>query len=130
MSEHIRLQADEDLETKIIKGLRRRQPLLEFETIPAAGLKGQPDSAVLAFAAQQERVLVSHDLKTMPTHFAAFLASDQHSPGLILIPRTVSIAQAIDDLYLIWEVSTPEYWKDRLIYLSAHYPLTRETLSS
>lgn len=129
MSERIHFQADEDLETQIIKGLRRRQSLIEFDTIPSAGLRGKPDLAILAFSAEQGRILVSHDLKTMPAHFATFLAGDQHSSGLILIPRTVSIAPAIDDLYLIWEVTTPEYWRDRLIYFSASHSLTRESLS-
>lgn len=129
MSGRVRFQADEDLETQIIKGLRRRQPLLEIETIPSAGLRGKPDSAILAFCAEQERVLVSHDLKTMPTQLAAFLADGQHSSGLILIPRTVSIAQAINDLYLIWEVTPPEYWRDRFIYFSANHPLTQQHLA-
>jgi len=60
VSERIRFQADEDLETQIIKGLRRRQPLVDFETIPAAGLRGKHDSAVLAFAAYFIRPLEVH----------------------------------------------------------------------
>ncbi len=93
MSEQVRFQADEDLEPSIIKGLRRRQPLIEFETIPSAGLRGAPDPAVLAFAAQAGRVIASHDLRTMPTHFADFLASGQHSAGLMLISRKLPIAR-------------------------------------
>jgi predicted nuclease of predicted toxin-antitoxin system len=117
MSGRVRFQADEDLEPSIINGLRRRQPLIEFGTIPAAGLLGAPDPVILAFASQQGRVIVSHDLRTMPTHFADFLASGQHSAELILISRKLPIAQVIDNLYLIWDNTTLDFWIDRLAYL-------------
>ena len=117
MSERVRFQADEDLEPSMINGLRRRQPLIEFATIHAAGLLGAPDPAVLAFAAQQGRVIVSHDLRTMPGHFADFLASGQQSAGLILVSRRLPIAQVIDNLYLIWNNTTSDFWVDRLVYL-------------
>ena len=117
MSGQVRFQADEDLEPSIINGLRRRQPIIEFETIPSAGLLGAPDPTVLAFASQHGRVIASHDLRTMPTHFADFLASGQHSAGLILISRKLPIVQVIDNLYLIWRNTTPDFWIDRLVYL-------------
>lgn len=95
MSERIRLQADEDLNNLIVKGLRRRQPLIEFQTTAEAGLRGVPDPARLVLAAEQEQILVSHDLATMPAHFAAFLESGHHSPGLLLIPKTVPIGKLL-----------------------------------
>jgi hypothetical protein len=70
MSEKIRFQADEDFRMRIVRGLLRRQPLIDFQMVPAASLKGTSDPALLAFAAERGRVLVSHDLTTMPTHFA------------------------------------------------------------
>jgi hypothetical protein len=53
----------------------------------------------------------------MPAHFDTFLAGGQHSPGLILVHDGLPIAQAIDDLLLIWEASSPEEWRDRWTYL-------------
>lgn len=98
MSEQIRLQADEDLNNLIVKGLRRRQPLIEFQTTAEAGLRGVPDPA-------------------RPAHFAAFLESGHHRPGLFLIPKTVPIGEAIDALELIWEISGPDDWRDLITYL-------------
>ncbi|HEY7357965.1 MAG TPA: DUF5615 family PIN-like protein, partial [Ktedonobacterales bacterium] len=74
MSAQIRFQADEDFNDWIVRGLLRREPLIDFQTVPEAGLRGLADPALIAFAAEQGRVLVSHDFSTMPTHFAAFLA--------------------------------------------------------
>jgi hypothetical protein len=117
MSKQIRFLADEDLNTLIVESLLQRQPLIDFQTVPAAGLKGTPDPALLAFAAEQGRILVSHDFSTMPTHFANFLESGQHSPGLFLIHQELPIAQAIAELLLIWEASTAEEWYDQVRYL-------------
>ena len=117
MSERIRLQADEDFNNLIVKGLQRRQPLIDFQTTAEVGLRGVPDPARLALAAGQDQILVSHDLATMPTHFTAFLESGHHSPGLFLIPKTVPIGEAIDALALIWEASSPDDWRDLITYL-------------
>ncbi len=117
MSEQIRFLADEDFNDWIVKGPLRREPLIGFETVPEVGLRGVPDPMLLAFAAEQGRILVSHDLSTMPAHFGPFLESGRHSPGLLLIRQTLPIAQAIEALYLVWEASTPDEWFDRIEYL-------------
>lgn len=113
----IRFQADENFSHWIVKGVLRRQPLIDFQTATAADLRGLPDPQVLARAAADSCILVTHDVSTMSVHFGAFLASGQHSPGLILIHDSLPIARAIGDLVLIWEASSPEEWRDRLTYL-------------
>jgi hypothetical protein len=75
------------------------------------------DAALLAFAADQSRLLVSHDVRTLPAHFAALLADGQHSAGVILIPWHVGQREAIEALSFIWQVSIAEEWMDVLDYL-------------
>ena len=88
-------------------------------TAREAGNAGQgiPDPEVLARTAQSERVLVSHDYHTMPDHFAEFLTSGQHSPGVLLLHQTLPVAQAIEALLLAWDASDPAEWRDLLTYL-------------
>jgi len=100
----IRFQADADLRLAIITGTLRRAASLDFQRAEAVPLEGLDDPRVLALAAEEGRVLVSHDVNTMPRHFRDF-TQKQESPGLILIPQKgVSLKQAIDGLILIWEV--------------------------
>jgi len=54
------------------------------------------DTEVLAFAASAGRVLVTHDLKTMPKYFAEFIMNQQ-SNGVIVISQKLSIRAVIDD---------------------------------
>jgi predicted nuclease of predicted toxin-antitoxin system len=63
----VKFLADANFSRRIIKGLRRREPLVDFQTAEEASLSGKPDYEVLAIAASQNRVLVTHDRKTMPT---------------------------------------------------------------
>lgn len=57
----VRYQADADLNQVIVTGVLRREPAIDFQTAFVAGLEGVKDSEVLGIAAQQGRILVSHD---------------------------------------------------------------------
>src|SRR5262245_31807122 len=74
----IRFQADAELNRLIVLAVIRREPNLDFRTAEVAGLTGLKDHEVLAVAAGEGRVLVSHDQKTMPRHFAEFIV---HTPS-------------------------------------------------
>ncbi|MBV6626283.1 MAG: DUF5615 family PIN-like protein [Rivularia sp. (in: Bacteria)] len=71
----IKFQADADLKQAIVTGTIRRQPSIDFQSANAAGLEGKKDPQVLAIAAQEDRILVTHDRKTMPAAFGNFIAS-------------------------------------------------------
>ena len=75
-----------------------------FQSAQAVPSQGLGDPAVLGLAAQQGRVLVSHDVTTMEVHFRDFIRS-RDSPGLVIIPpKKVSIGVSIDSLLLPWEL--------------------------
>jgi len=76
-----RLLADADLHPGIVNGLRKRIPSISFEGAQGVIPDAMPDHQVLALAAGQGRVLVSHDFKTMPGHFRVF-SRERVSPGL------------------------------------------------
>lgn len=75
------------------------------------------DIEVLEVAAGQQRVLVSHDVGTMPTHFSAFCRAGNHSPGVFLIPQHLDTSTAIEELVVVWLASEAEEWEDRLVWL-------------
>jgi predicted nuclease of predicted toxin-antitoxin system len=52
--------ADENLNAKIVAGLVRREPSIDFQTAKQAEILGLPDDEVLAIAAQSGRILVTH----------------------------------------------------------------------
>jgi hypothetical protein len=61
-------------------------------------------------------VLVSQDRRTMPAHFARYVARAQ-SPGLILLRGAIPIAADIEELLLIWSASEADEWIGRLVWI-------------
>jgi Domain of unknown function (DUF5615) len=110
----IRFLADADLKRGIVSGCLRREPRMDFLYANEADLEGVPDPSVLALAAEQNRILVSHDFRTMPRHFGDFLQARGFSPGVFLVPQYLPIGRAIEELVLIWVASSAEEWENRI----------------
>ena len=85
-------------------------------TAQEACLYGMPDPEVLKLAAGEQRILVSHDLDTMPRHFWDFLKA-QESPGVFLISQDEPIGVAVEALLEIWLLSEAEEWVNKLTYV-------------
>lgn len=112
----IRFQADYDFNKKIVRAVRYHFPAIDFQTAQRAQLSGLPDEEVLAIAARAGRILVTHDVTSMPKHFAAFSAQ-QASPGVLLIPQSLSINRAVEELSTIWGASDPEEYINTITWL-------------
>lgn len=110
----VRFQADADLKQAIVTGTIRRQPNLNFQSANNAGLEGKQDPEVLAIAAQERRILVTHDRKTMPVEFGEFILS-RTSSGVLILSQNLSVSDAIEALILVWEASTAEEWVNQIM---------------
>ncbi len=105
----IRFQGDYDFNQDIIAGVVRREPRIDFQTGHAAGLMGLPDDEVLELAAQENRILVTHDRRTMPLHFAKFITR-RNSPGVLILSQKTDLDTAIEELVLIWTTTEADEW--------------------
>jgi hypothetical protein len=89
----VRFQADNDLDRTIVRGVLRRRPLVDFRSQP---INDVDDLTVLHLAAQDGRILVSHDISTMPEAFGQYRQSG-HSPGVLLVPQLWPVAGGRND---------------------------------
>lgn len=112
----LRFQADADLNPDVERGLRRREPAIDFRGVAGVIPDGAPDSEVLRIAAEAGRVLVSRDVATMPDHFDRFIARHE-SPGVLLIPSCRPIGQIIEELLLVWLSWSPEDLRNQVRWL-------------
>jgi hypothetical protein len=113
----IRYQADASLKLAIVRGLIRVEAALDFRTAAEARLEGLGDLEVLAAATQDGRILVTHEIRTMPGHFAEHLKTHGTSPGVFLVPQRLPIGVAIEELPLLWLSTDAEDWKNRIVWL-------------
>lgn len=109
----VRFQADADLNEDIVTGILRRESRVDFQTATAAGLRLLSDLGVLTMSAREDRLLVSHDRRTMPQAFAKFVRSTI-SPGLLIVSQRTNLLTAIDDLLLVWMATEAKEWVNQI----------------
>jgi hypothetical protein len=112
----VRFQADADLNEILVRATLRREPGIDFQTSQKVHLAGLSDLDVLTLASRSGRLLVTHDRKTMPHHFAEFIAR-QSSAGVLIIPQNLPIMQVVEELILIWSATEAEEWINRIFLL-------------
>jgi len=111
------LATDEDFNNRIVRGLQRRQPDLEISRVQDAGLAGRSDEDVLAWAAEEGRILLTHDVTTMKQAAYDRIAADLPMPGVFEISQDVPIGRAVDDILLILLCSDQDEWRGQVRFL-------------
>jgi predicted nuclease of predicted toxin-antitoxin system len=101
----LRLLADENFSGDIVRGLLLRRPELDIVRVQDVDLSGTQDPGVLAWAADNNRIVLTHDRATMPRH-AVFVLSDRFPVG-----------QAIQELLRLNECSEQAEWRGLVVFL-------------
>lgn len=70
----IQLLADENLDGRFVRGLDRHYPEIDLIRVQDTEAFQQKDEIVLAVAAREGRVLLAHDLATIPVFAAQRIA--------------------------------------------------------
>ncbi|MEZ4943682.1 MAG: DUF5615 family PIN-like protein [Saprospiraceae bacterium] len=113
----MRFLADENFNNHIVRGLLLQKPELDLMRVQDVGLSGKSDEAVLAWALAENRILLTHDVKTLPSLALQQLASGQNIPGILLAAWNAPIRKVIDDLLLILECSEQQEWEGGIHYV-------------
>ena len=113
----LRLAADENFNNDIVRGLLRRKLELDIVRIQDVGLSGADDPTVLEWAAQEGRVLLTHDVTTITRYAYERVKAGQSMPGVFEVSRAVPVGRAIEDILLLAECSLDGEWEGQVRYL-------------
>lgn len=113
----IRFLADENFNNRIIRGLRLKLPSLDIERVQDVGLQQADDPAILAWAADNDWALLTHDVRTMTAYAQDRLDAGLPMAGVLEAPRNLPIGQVIDDLVLITACSDSSEYAGQILYL-------------
>ncbi len=113
----LRLAADENFNAGVVRGLRRRYPDLDLVRIQDVGLSGADDPTVLAWAARERRVLLTHDVTTLVGLALTRVMEGNPMAGVIAVASRAPVGAAIEDLALVAECSVDLEWDDRVLFL-------------
>ena len=112
-----RFLAAEDFNQRAVRGIRAQIPDIDLVTVQDVGLRTAVDKDVLRFAAETDRVVLSHDEHTMASAAAHRIALDQKMPGLFLAPQQTSVGRLVAAVILVAECSHDGEWQSRIEYL-------------
>jgi hypothetical protein len=113
----LRAIIDEDFNNKILRGIRRRNPVADVVRVQDEGLSGADDPTVLEWAAQAGRLVFSHDVDTMTRHAYDRVREGKPMPGVFEVPPDMPIGAAIEELLLVLECSLEGEWEGQVRYL-------------
>lgn len=113
----IRFLTDENFSGKVVRGLRRRNPDIDIVRVQDTIVYQAADPEVLEWAAQQGRILLTHDIDTMSAYANERVASGLQMPGVILIRDTLAIGKVIEDLLTVFGASDASDWENVVTYL-------------
>jgi len=108
----LKLVSDENFDGDILRGLFRRRPELDVVRVQDVDLMATPDADILAWAASEGRIVLTHDRDTMPYFAYCRVKAGQPVPGVFLVSDQAPIGQLIDDILLADDCLTPEECRD------------------
>jgi len=111
----LRLASDADVHGDIVRGLRRRLPGIDLVRAQEVLPEGTPDPEVLAWAAAENRILLTNDRNTMVGFAYQRVAAGEPVPGLIATTNEQVIGLAIDDILVIAECMPEKEIKDQVV---------------
>jgi predicted nuclease of predicted toxin-antitoxin system len=112
-----RLTADHNSAQAVIRGLRSQIPGLDIVTARSVGLRQAADPALLAWAAANHRIVLTHDRQTMIGFAYARIAAGEPMAGLIVASDQGPTRVIVGDTELLLALTAPDEWPDRVGYV-------------
>ena len=113
----LRLLSDENFDNNLVRNLRQKMPELDLVRVQDEGLIQTDDPIILEWAANQHRIVLTHDLKTMPDYAYERIKNNLPMPGVFAIPDKASSTEVMDSLLMILQASDIDDWRDKVTYL-------------
>ena len=105
---------DENFKGSIVRGLLQ-QSKLNLIRVQDVGLLGADDTNILEWAAQEGRILLTHDVNTITKYAYERLATGLTMPGVIQVKQNASVRQVIQDILFLAEFE--EDCQGQILYL-------------
>lgn len=113
----LRLLADENFNGRILRALLRQIPDLDVVRTQDTPLYGTDDRTLLGFAAEEGRILLTHDVETLVGYAWERVRSGRSMPGVIVALTDRPIGQVLEDLETLLLASRPEELEAQIYFV-------------
>ena len=112
-----RFLADENFNNDLLRALVRRVPDLDIVRVQDTIMAGADDPTLLAWAAREGYVLLTHDVQTIPRFAYARVRAGQPMPGVVEVAGTVALGAALEDVLLLIAATPDDEWADQIKFV-------------
>ena len=113
----MRLLTDENFNGAILRGLVRRLPELDIVRVQDVGLIHADDPDILEWAANEGRILLTHDVATITMYAYERVNRGLPMLGVVEVIATAPIGKIIDDLELFICCSQPDEYEGQILFI-------------
>ncbi len=113
----LRLLADENFNSDIVRGLSLRQPDLDILRVQDVGLAGAAAPDVLGWAAENNRIVLTHDRATMSDYAYERVAAGQVMAGVFILNDRFPVGRAIEEILLPAAYTEQAEWNGRAVHV-------------
>lgn len=113
----LKFLADENFDNTVVRGLFRRSPEIDIVRVQDVGLSGKDDPTILDWAAQEGRILLTHDVSTITRYAYDRVRQGQTMPGVIEVSLDAPVGRVIEDILVLVECSQEGELEGQVQYL-------------
>jgi len=113
----LRLLADENFNGDIVRGLMLRQSDLDLVRVQDVGLASADDRDVLAWAAENNRIVLTHDRATMSNYAYERVVAGEGMAGVFILNDRFPVGRAIDEILLLAVCTEQAEWSGRAVHV-------------
>lgn len=112
----MKFAADENFNNDILRALKRQAVALDIVRIQDTAIYQADDPAVLAWAAEKERILLTHDVKTIPKYAYERVTANQKMPDVFVVSDTMSVGAAAEQQLITVSASESSEWENIVMF--------------
>ncbi len=113
----LKFLTDECFKSSILRGLLRRKPDLDIVRVQDVGLIQTEDPKILEWAAQENRIMLTHDVQTMTNFAFERVKAGLPMPGVFEVNSRIPVGVIIEEIIMLAECSLEGEWEGRVEYL-------------
>ena len=112
-----RFLADENFNNDLLRALLRRLPGLDVVRAQDTAIAGADDPTLLVWAAVEGRILLTHDVRTIPRHAYERVRAGLPLPGVVVIAAGAGLGEVLDDLHALIAANRDDEWPDQVHFV-------------
>ncbi len=112
-----RFIADEGFNRDIVRGVLARNRTVTIVRVQDVGLSRATDPDILEWTAQEGRIVLTHDKRTMTRDTNVRLVAGLPMPGVVVVHQDIPTGRAINGLLELIGTSLEGEWENQIRYV-------------